>query len=73
MHAAAAEPDRPKLHIADATAMVRSGLASFGHTRHFIAFQGLTFSAASHPQERLPIADSNTSMPAGMFAQKGDR
>jgi hypothetical protein len=73
MHAEAAEPDRPKLHIAGATAMVLSGLASFGHTSPFITFQGLTFRTALDPQERSRIADSTTSMPAGMFAQKGDR
>jgi hypothetical protein len=73
MHAVAAEPDRPKLHIADATPMVPSGLASFGHTSHFITLQGLPFSTACDPQEQPAITDSIKSMPAGMFAQKGDR
>lgn len=49
MHAVAAEPDRAKLRIADATATAPSGLASFGHAGDFIAFQGSTFSFAGTP------------------------
>jgi hypothetical protein len=73
MHAAAAEPGRARLRIADATATVPSGLASFGHASHFITFQGWTFSSHGDPQERAAITDSIKSMLTGIFAQKGER